>query len=92
MVWRVASTLMTFDLGCGHCFGIRFTVDLCWFWVFSLLREVDGVRQYARLRKWCMALTSIVQKWLNTLYKLLLISSQYGDVQFNQSYIWGIFQ
>ena len=34
-----------------------------------------------------MALTSIVQKWLNTLYKLFLISSQYGDVQFKQSYI-----
>ena len=35
-----------------------------------------------------MALISINQKWLNTLYKLLLISShQYGDVQFNQRYI-----
>ena len=46
--WCVASTL-TFDLGCGHCFGIRSTVvALCMFCVFSLHRDVGGVRQYTR--------------------------------------------
>ena len=44
-VWCVASTL-TFGLGCGHCFGICSTVELCRFCVLSLHREVGGVRQY----------------------------------------------
>ena len=43
--WCVASTL-TFDLGCGHGFGICCTVDLCRFCVLSLHREVVGVKQY----------------------------------------------
>ena len=41
---------LTFGLGCGcgHCFGIRSTVELCRFCVSSLHREVGGVRQYTQ--------------------------------------------
>ena len=44
-VFRVANKL-TFDLGCGHCFGIRSTIDMCRFCVLPLHREVGGVRQH----------------------------------------------
>ena len=46
-VWCVASTL-TFGNRCGHCFGIRSTIDLCRFCVLSLHREVGGVTKYTR--------------------------------------------
>ena len=45
MCWCFAST-SPFELGCGHCLGIRSTVDLCRFCVLPLYREVSDVSQY----------------------------------------------
>ena len=45
----VTSTF-AFGLGCGHCLGIRSTIELCRFCVLSLHKEAGGVRQYTRWR------------------------------------------
>ena len=76
------NSALTFGPGCGHCLGIRSTVDLCRFCVLSLHREVVGVQQYTQWNKRCnplravctantMALYSIKQKLHQVLFHLL---------------------
>ena len=42
-VLGVLPFILTYDVGCGHCFRILSTVDLCRFCVLSIHREVGSV-------------------------------------------------